>query len=201
MRILSGIVLLILSTVSAQAQSWTSQSMRQGAVDYELYAGGGTGLTQASQLYPTADIRFLVLGGRIGRILTREHLDGWPRGNFEYAGEISPLSYVFQPGRNLYGGSFTPVILKWNFTANHKIVPYLLLSGGGLVTTGNVPPGVTSNFNFMAGGSGGVHVFLRPRRALTIETHWLHISNSELGRNNPNLPANFFLTVGYTWFK
>jgi hypothetical protein len=90
------------------------------------------------------------------------------------------------------GGSFTPVILKWNFTANSKIVPYLLLSGGGLFTTGNVPPGNTSNFNFMAGGSGGVHVFLCPKRALTLETHWIHISNSELGRNNPNLPANFF---------
>jgi len=170
-------------------------------MDYGLYAGGGTGLTQASQLYRTADIRFLVLGGRIGRILTREHLHGWRRGNFEYAGEISPLSYVFQPGGALYGGSFTPIILKWNFTANSKIVPYLLLSGGGLFTTGNVPPGNTSSFNFMAGGSGGVHIFLRPKRALTLETHWVHISSSELGRNNPNLPANFFFTVGYTWFK
>jgi hypothetical protein len=102
-----------------------------------------------------------MLGGRIGRILTREHLHGWPRGNFEYAGEITPLSVVFQPGGSLYGGSFTPVILKWNFTANSKIVPYLLLSGGGLFTTGNVPPGDTSYFKFIAGGSSGVHVFLR----------------------------------------
>lgn len=201
MKILRGIVLLILTTVPAEAQSWTSQSMRQGAIDYELFAGGGTGLVQASQLYRTADIRFLLLGGRIGRILTGEHLHGWMRGNFEYAGEISPLSYVFQPGGNVYGGSFTPVILKWNFTANHKIVPYLLLSGGGLVTTGNVPTGDTSNFNFMAGGSGGVHIFLRPKRALTLESRWIHISNSELGRKNPNLLVNFFFTLGYTWFK
>jgi hypothetical protein len=42
MRILPGIVLLILAMAPAEAQSWTSQSMRQGAVDYGLYAGGGT---------------------------------------------------------------------------------------------------------------------------------------------------------------
>jgi hypothetical protein len=106
MRVLPGVVLLILATAPAEAQSWTSQSMRQGAVDYGLYAGGGTGLVQASQRYRTADIRFLVLGGRIGRILTGEHLRGWLRGNFEYAGEISPLSYVFQPGGPFYGRQF-----------------------------------------------------------------------------------------------
>jgi hypothetical protein len=199
--ILPAMVLWILAAVPAEAQSWTSQSMRQGATDYELFAGGGTGLTQATPVDRTADIRFLLLGGRIGRVLTRDYLNGWSRANFEYAAEITPLSYVFQPGGNVYGGSFIPVILKWNFTANNKIVPYLLLSGGGLVTTGNVPPGDTSSFNFMAGGSGGVHVFLRTKRALTLETRWIHISNSELGRNNPNLPANFFFTVGYTWFK
>jgi hypothetical protein len=53
----------------------------------------------------------------------------------------------------------------------------------------------------VAGGSGGVHIFLRPKRALTLETHWIHISNAELGRQNPNLSANFIFTVGYTWFK
>jgi lipid A 3-O-deacylase len=198
MKILSGLVLLIVATFPAEAQSWASQSMRQGALDFGIYTGGGTGLVQASQRYRTADIRFLVAGFHIGRILTPELLHGWRRGNFEYAGEIAPLSYVFQPGGALYGGSFTPIILKWNFTSNSKIVPYLLLSGGGLVTTGNVPPGDTSSFNFMAGGSAGIHIFLRPHRALTIETHWIHISNSELGSQNPNLPANFFLTIGYT---
>ncbi len=188
-------VLLFLVSLATQAQSQASPSMRQGALDLGLYAGVGNGLFQAS------DTHFFLVGGRIGRILTRNYLPGWARGNFEYAAELSPFFEVFQPGGRVYGGSFTPVILKWNFTANSKIVPYMLLSGGGLITTHNVPPGDTSHFNFMAGGSGGVHVFLRPKRALTFETHWIHISNSELGRENPNLPANFIFTLGYTWFK
>lgn len=112
-----------------------------------------------------------------------------------------PLFRVYQSGGPVYGGNFTPVILKWNFTRHAKAVPYLLLSGGGLATTRNVPPGNTSDFNFVAGGSAGIHIFVRPRRALTLETRWVHISNANLGAQNPQLVSNFLLTLGYSWFK
>jgi hypothetical protein len=112
-----------------------------------------------------------------------------------------PVYYVYSEGKKIYGGNFTPIILKWNFTANHRIVPYILLEGGGLVSSSNVPPGDTSDFNFDAGGSFGIHIFTRHKQALTLETRWVHISNADLGTYNPQLVSNFMLTIGYTWFK
>jgi len=156
--------------------------------------GGGSGLFAAS------NTQYLLAGVRIGKILTDNHLPGWFCGNFEYAGDFEPLFEVFQPGQSVYGGSFLPVILKWNFTRNPRIVPYLMLAGGGIATSSNIPPGNTSTFNFTAGGSIGTYIFLRQGRAITLETHWMHISNADLGTQNPQLVANFFFTIGYTWF-
>ena len=179
----------------AAAQGLPSRSLSKGTWDFEFYTGGGTGLFAAS------DTQFYLAGGRIGRVLTSEHLGGWLRGNFEYDIEFSPVFVVFQPRQTVYGGSFAPVILKWNFTANSRAVPYLLLSGSGLVTSDNVPSGNTSCVNFVAGGSFGVHFFIRPKGAITVETHWVHISNADLGTQNPQLVSNFIFTVGYSWFK
>jgi lipid A 3-O-deacylase len=178
-----------------RAQAPGEESLRQGTWDLGIFAGGGNGLFAAS------DTRYFLAGGRIGRVLTQDHVSGWARGNFEYATGFTPVFVVLQQGRAVYGGNFTPVMLVWNFTAARRIVPYILLSGGGLVTSDNVPPGNTSNFNFVGGGSFGLHAFLRPGRALTFETHWVHISNANLGRENPQLVSNFLFTVGYTWFK
>jgi lipid A 3-O-deacylase len=194
-RLILFAVPLLFFTNPAEAQGLPSKSLSQGAWDFGIYTGGGTGLFAAS------DTKYYLAGGRIGRVLTSEHLGGWFRGNFEYDAEFSPVFVVFQPGQKIYGGSFTPAILKWNFTANSKVAPYLLLSGGGIVSTDNVPPGNTSYFNFMVGGSFGVHFFTRPKRAITVETHWVHISNGNLGAQNPQLVSNFIFTVGYSWFK
>jgi hypothetical protein len=182
-------------SVVTRAQIAPSRSLSRGTWEVEVFAGGGTGLFAAS------GDQFALAGVRIGRILTRDHFHGWAQGNFEFAGEIAPLFEVFQAGHAVYGGNFSPVILKWNFTRPEKVIPYVLLSGGGLVTTRNVPPGNTSYFNFVAGGSAGVHVFLRQRRALTFETHWVHISNANLGTQNPQLVSNFIFTAGYSWYR
>lgn len=180
----------------ARAQDEAAGPLERGTWDLGAFVGGGNGLVGAS----AADTRYFVAGIRIGRVLSQEHFSGWVRGNFEYAGDFMPAFVVFQPGGAVYGGNFTPIMLVWNFTANRKIVPYLLLSGGGLVSTDNVPRGPTSNFNFVPGGSFGVHLFTRPGGALTLETHWIHISNANLGYN-PQLVSNFVFTVGYTWLK
>jgi lipid A 3-O-deacylase len=177
-----------------RAQAVPSQPLTRGTWEVGAFAGGGSGLFGAS------GEQYVVAGVRVGRVLSREHLHGWARGNFEYAGDFMPLFEVYQGGKAVYGGNFTPIMLKWNFTRSRKIVPYLLLSGGGLVTTSNVPPGDTSDFNFVGGGSAGVQLFVRPRSALIWETRWVHISNAFLGRYNPQLVSNFLFTVGYSWF-
>jgi lipid A 3-O-deacylase len=183
-----------ISATCTRAQQET-ESLRQGTWDLGAFAGGGNGLFGASYT------RYFLAGGRVGRVLSQNHFSGWVRGNFEYAGDFMPAFVVFQQGRAVYGGNFTPIMLVWNFTAHRRIVPYILLSGGGLVTTDNVPRGPTSNFNFVGGGSFGIHALTRSGRALTFETRWVHISNANLGAYNPQLVSNFIFTVGYSWLK
>ncbi|HVB54818.1 MAG TPA: acyloxyacyl hydrolase [Candidatus Acidoferrales bacterium] len=195
MRFAAAICLVLCLPLLSEAQGLPSQSLTRGTWELGTFVGGGNGLFAAS------NTRFLLAGVRVGRILTGNHLPGLLRGNLEYAADFMPLSEVFQPGQKVYGGSFVPVILKWNFTSNSKIAPYMMLAGGGLATTSNIPPGNTSTFNFMAGGSIGAYIFRKRGRAMTLETHWMHISNADLGIQNPQLVANFFFTIGYSWFK
>jgi hypothetical protein len=65
----------------------------------------------------------------------------------------------------------------------------------------HMPPGNTSGFNFVAGGSLGFRIFVDKRRAINLETRWIHISNANLGTDNPQLVSNFAFTAGYNWYK
>jgi hypothetical protein len=194
---LALLVSLIVFSPSLRAQDYPAQSMTQGTWDLGLFGGTGSGLLAAKQTH------YAIAGFHVGRIMTREHLPGWARGNFEFAGDYMPLWEVFQPGPGhaVYGGNFTPIILQWNFTSNKRFAPFMSLTGGGLVTRSNVPPGNTSTFNFVAGGSLGFRVFVHKRRAINLETRWIHISNANLGTDNPQLVSNFAFTAGYNWYK
>jgi lipid A 3-O-deacylase len=194
---LALLVSLIIFSPSVRAQDYPAQSMTQGTWDLGVFGGAGSGLLAAKQTH------YAIAGFHVGRIMTREHLSGFARGNFEFAGDYMPLWEVFQPGPGhaVYGGNFTPIILQWNFTSNKRFAPFMSLTGGGLVTRSNVPPGNTSTFNFVAGGSLGFRVFVHRRRAINLETRWIHISNANLGTDNPQLVSNFAFTAGYNWYK
>jgi lipid A 3-O-deacylase len=204
MKIFVGIVLLFVSC-AARAQDSASQNLKKGTWELGILAGGGTGLRHSF------DTQFLFAGARVGRVMIGEHLHGWMRGNFELAGDFMPVYMVLAPNENIYGGSFKPLILQWNFTSKKKIVPYLAAAGGVLVSTRDVPPGnfanshsppgPTSNVNFTPQGVFGVHIFEKPKRALLLETAIVHHSSAGLGRFNPGYNAAFLFSIGYTWFK
>ena len=179
----------------ARGQGTPSQSLTRGTWEFEPFVGGGTGLLRSS------NTQFVIAGARVGNVVTGEHLHGWARGDFEFAADFMPLYLVMQPGGTVYGASFKPVIFKWNFTTNHKIVPYALIAGGVLFTTSNVPPGNTSYVNFTPQGALGFHIFTRPKRAWDFEIQFVHHSNASLGTLNPGLNASVLFTVGYNWFK
>ena len=201
-RLLGAVLLLLvgsaaclLTSPSASAQGLPAQSLKRGTWEFEPFVGGGTGLLHAS------GTQFIIAGARVGKVLTGEHLHGWARGNFEFAGDFMPLYLVMQPGGTVYGASFKPVIFKWNFTSNHRIAPYALIAGGVLFTTSNVPAGNTSYVNFTPQGAIGFHVFTRPKRAWDFEIQFVHHSNASLGTFNPGLNASVLFTIGYNWFK
>lgn len=173
--------------------------------NWELGVFGGGGVVASH----SPDTEFLVVGGRLGRIMTAEHFPGWLRGNFEMAGELMPAYVVFTPrqdflggipAKNIYGVSVKSIPAQWNFTANRRVVPYLRVAGGILYSTSNVPPGDSSRINFTPQFGGGFHWFVRPHRSLDFGCDVVHTSNANLGNTNLGYDYSFVATVGYTFF-
>ena len=121
----------------------------------------------------------------MGFILTKPHGPGFLRGRFEYAADLIPVFYVFQPGHNAFGASFDPVVLKWNFDTGGRVVPYIETAGGVLFSNMTVPTG-TSRVNFTPQAAIGLH-FLGERFNWSVEIRYEHISNAGLASPNPGI--------------
>jgi hypothetical protein len=216
-RLLSLFVLLIPAAV---AQDSASTQLTKGALHFGVWMGGGSGLAAASSY------KFFNAGVRVGKVLTGQIGSSWARGNFEFAGDFMPVYLVWQdefrvlstgqltgpgselpPGtfvkqrRRIYGWSFSPVVLKWNFTRGRRLAPYVEAAGGVLFTNREVPAGNTSRVNFTPGGGLGVHIFTGKKQALTIAGQLLHVSNASMGDHNPGINAVLQLRVEYSRFK
>jgi hypothetical protein len=198
------VVLLFLSMVSLGAFSQQADEHYISRPTWEIgpWFGGGTGLGEAS------DFKFINAGVRFGRVLTHEKGNGRFRGTFEWAADIIPLYYIRQsqfytsgPQQWVYSFSANPIVLKWNWTANKKVVPYFAAEGGFIVSTQDVPLPDTSSFNFTPGGAFGIYVFNKANRALDLSVHITHISNASIADHNPGINATMQFRVGYTWFK
>jgi hypothetical protein len=188
---------------SAPASTDTEGSaLRNPVWEIGPWFGGGTGLGAASEF------KFINAGVRFGRVLTHEIGSGRFRGTFEWASDVIPLYYVREsefydsgPQKWVYSFSLNPVVLKWNWTANKKVVPYFSAEGGMLISTQDIPLANTLSFNFTPGGAFGIYVHQTPRRAIDLSIHITHISNASLGDHNPGINATAQFRVGYTWFK
>ncbi|HTV58085.1 MAG TPA: acyloxyacyl hydrolase [Verrucomicrobiae bacterium] len=174
---------------------YVHETLKRGRWQLGLVGGGGDGLGKSD------NTQYMYAGGRVGIVLTGEHLPGWLRGDFEWAGDVLPIFTVFPPNSAVYGGSIRPVIWQWNFTSRKKVAPYFAAQGGIIFTRENVPPGDTSQVNFSSGAAFGANIFTKRRRALLVEMSILHISNASLGNHNPGYNGSIFFTVGYSWFR
>lgn len=195
MKIIASVLLSLLFASGAAAQDFPSASLTRGTWELGAFAGGGIGIGKSD------NTQFFIAGGRVGRVLTGDHLSGWARGNFEWAMDVMPAFIVFPPVSAVYGGSFKPVIWQWNFTSGKKIAPYVAIHGAAVFTRSNIPPGDTSVVNFTTQGVFGVHIFTRQSRALQLESAFGHLSSASIGNHNPGYNAFFTLNIGYTWYK
>jgi lipid A 3-O-deacylase len=194
-RTFAALVFLLLFASAASAQGLASESLSKGTWELGVLGGGGDGLGKSD------NTQFAYAGGRVGLVLTSEHLSGWLRGNFEWAFDVMPLYAVLPPNSGIYGGSIKPAIWQWNFTRGNKIAPYFAAAGGVVFSTHNVPPGNTSPVNFTPQAVFGAHIFLKHSRALILETDIAHLSSASLGNHNPGYNGTILFTVGYSWFK
>src|SRR3954447_7480113 len=121
-RLLVLFVLCVSAIAFAQNEG---SALRRPVWEIGPWAGGGTGLGAAHEF------KFVNAGVRFGRVLTHEIGTGTFRGTFEWASDIIPLYEVREsefynsgPQKWVYAFSLNPVVLKWNWTSNKKIVPH-----------------------------------------------------------------------------
>ena len=162
------------STVHAQT------GPEKGGNELELWTGGGHGVNGVA-----SDTGVWTVGGRYGWVLTGPRGPGFLRGKFEYAVDVVPVFWVFQPGGAAYGVAVDPFAFKWNFDTHGTIVPYVDLDGGALVTNRQVPPG-TSRANFTTSGALGMHI-LGKKFNWSAEVRYMHISNAGIAAENPGI--------------
>jgi lipid A 3-O-deacylase len=205
MKLVVTLLLLVCSAAAqAQPQGLPSQSLGNQPWDLGLFAGFAT---DTDSRYPT-QFNFLMLGGRVGKVLTPQIGKGWARGNFEWALDLIPVYPVFHGDSTFgahdgvtYGFGANPVVLKWNFTRGKKFAPFIELAGGFLITQRDFPESNTSSFNFVSGGGAGFHYFLKPKQAVTFTGKVFHLSNASCCANNPGINSGLQFTIGYNWFK
>jgi hypothetical protein len=138
-------------------------------------------------------------GFHAGRVIHQSEPTSGYRRSLEYVVELQPL-FVVTRAQTAYGGGFSPIGLKWNFAPRRdgRYRPYLEMNGGAIFTEKNVPAGRTDVFNFTASFGPGVMIALTPTQALSVGLRYWHLSNANLGYNNPAFNT-VQLVVGYHW--
>ena len=191
-RIGSSTLLLLLVPLT-WAQANTSQEGHR-PWDISVWVAGATGEEHSNSF---TEAQILSGGVFLGKVFTGQIGRGWRRGNLEFGMDLIPLFVHFTPQR-LYGGGIEPAVLRWNGLHRGRWAPFIELAGGGLETNVNLPSGKTSKFNFTARIGGGVQIFTQERRAVDIGCHWSHISNANLGQQNPEFNG-IQMSVAYHW--
>jgi len=164
----------------------------KGGHEVQIWAAGGHSVSGGR-----ASTGVFNAGLRYGWILTGPHLSGLLRGRFEYAVDAVPVFLVFQPANTAYGVSFDPLGLKWNFDTGRRVAPYFDMDGGLLLTSSNVPSGI-SRVNFASGPGVGAN-FGHGKAHWSLEVRWLHISDAGLTPDNPGINI-LEARVGLGWF-
>ena len=228
-------VSLAMGAVACAQDAAPVQTLKNGATwEYGVLFQGGKGITDMRD-----DFKFFLAGVHVGRVLTPEIGKGLLRGNFEYAGEFFPYwqsdtpkfqriscvatqvpnvlncSAPYTVGGTFHGVSVTPIILRWNFTKGHTLMPWAQAAGGLLWTnhkypaygSGDVnlsnygPNSDASVWNFTPQGGIGLHYFVKPKQSLDVSANGVHISSASLGDRNPGVNASVQFSVGYSWWK
>ncbi len=145
------------------------------------------------------DVRFLVLGARLGYVLSGPRGPGFLRGNLEVAGELLPV-FLVDPGETTYGASAT-LLGRHFFMPESGCRPYAVLGIGALKTTQRIPL-ETASFNFTTQAGMGVRFDFHGKLAFYAEYRIHHISAGvKTATENPGVNSSYlqFSASVYRW--
>ncbi len=149
--------------------------------------------------------RFLRGRGEALLEVTPFWLGRYPPQNLTFYANGQPILKGPTPGKDYFGASVTPFLLRWNFSDRvpGRIVPWAQLGGGLLWTNHKFPQAVggTSVINFTPQVGIGANVFIRPHHSVNFAAKAIHISNAGLGDNNPGVTVSVQFSAGYSWWR
>jgi lipid A 3-O-deacylase len=184
---------ILLGCLCAAAQKPVNDPLHKGANEWGFQTGGGFSIVGGVR-----SRSYWLLAGRYSRILTGDLCRCPLRGNLQYGVEAIPVM-VFNQTSHVYAGGFSPLQLRYNFTAPKRVKPYIEMTGTMLGSAEPVPEG-TARFNFMTGGGIGLQVFNEKARAWQLGVRFQHISNAGIAQRNPGINA-LYLFTGVSWWK
>lgn len=192
------------ATASAQTGSDATRSeppyrLKKGTNEFGVWVAGS--FNAPTPIGNSAYRPTLKTGLRFGRILGTT---SWA--TFEYVADFIPLEVVFdQPASgggarsNVYGIGVNYGGLKVALLRRSRVKPFMGISGGVNSYSRAIPVnGRKVNLTYEL--NGGIDVFLRPKRALTIGYKFYHMSNAFTATSNIGTNDNM-VTVGFSLFR
>jgi lipid A 3-O-deacylase len=183
---------LFSASQSSLWQAGVGEGFTRGTQEVGLSLGAGRGLKVfGSRRTHDVALGAVQYGWMLSGVVGADH---WYRGNWELLGEFFGGEQFYPEEAYVVG--LAP-LLRYNFAAGHRCVPFFDLGAG--VTATDIRDGdlsTTFEFNLQAGL--GARIFLRDDLALTFQFRFIHFSNASTA--SPNLGANTgaFL-AGVTW--
>lgn len=187
--IVIGILLIISASAQEQGHAYS---------EYTYWFGGAFGNGHAFSS---------TVGGRNYQLESRYERLIYSSGPFavRWVFEVVPVALVGDPHTHdghrayAYGVGGSPIGAQINFLHFRRVEPFLT-SGGGFLYFNHRMFGATQ-FNFTAQLGGGVQLFTSSRRsALDIGYKYHHISNANLGNQNPGLDSHM-LFIGISLLR
>lgn len=204
-------VALTSAQIRAQVSSGESGSADQSGApsdgDYKLRKGDNqfgvwvAGSFKAPTLIGNTAYRpTTMLGLRYGRVVGS--IGGV---TFTYVADLIPVQVVFDredgqtARRTVYGVSVNYAGMKISILRRSRVKPFVGISGGVIVYSRPIPhDGRKLNLTYSL--DGGVDIFIRKKRALTIGYKFYHVSNAFTAERNIGTNDNM-ITVGYSFLR
>lgn len=159
--------------------------IQKGTVEIAVLAGLGSSHAMWDGVDGTS---LLVLGGRMGKVLSGPRGPGVLRGNLEVSGELLPV-FLVDEGKTTAGFSMT-LLARHFLLPGSRWRPFISLGAGPLFTADPIPDGI-SRVNFTPQMGLGVAYSHSQHYVFYAEYRLHHISNASTGDENPGINSSY----------